>query len=1107
MHLSVRTSQSIEDNDAPVNPDQSPADMLMLSFTDSDLACMASAYSSQQNSNHSLRLTSLAPLKHPLSVDLYIEQVASHAKIIVVRLLGGYEWWKYGVDEFARIAREKNIALIIVPGCAPDPRLAEFSTASPEIIAAVDRCLAQGGAENANRVLSCMQTIIAGDIPPLPVAHIISAGALYREVSALPNMLGRATIIFYRAHFLAADTAPIDGLLEALAQQGISTRAFMVASLKDTSALFALKEDVRNYPPDILIDATAFSAGSDAHPLAAMAVPILQVALANASFSLWEQSSRGLSTTDLAMHVVLPEADGRVFTRAISFKTETLKDAKTEFTHIAHIPEPSRINYVAKLASNWVRLAKKNTSDRRIALILSDYPDRAGRSAYAVGLDGPQSAVNIMQLLNMQGYVISNIPDSAGKLLVALQSIKNETYSMADYRKRFDALPIDNQETIINAWGRPEDDAFFKQEAFYLPCVRHGNMIIALQPDRGSWLDRKTGYHDNNMPPRHGYLAFYWWLHDSAKIDALIHLGTHGNLEWLPGKSVGLSNKCWPEIVLGAMPVIYPYIVSDPGEAAQAKRRVSAVILSHLTPPLIPVTLSPELAALETLVDEYSGADGLDARRMKLLREEIIHRARQSGLSDAEKTGDEASLMAALETHLCDIKEQRVGNGLHIFGSAPEPKALAAMVEVLHEISGSLVNKNSIAISLVDAAKSEEKNLLAALDGKFIMPSPGGSPVRGRLDILPTGRNMVTIDPRMIPTPTAATIGKRSAEEFIRRYVQDHGDWPKHVVIDIWGSATLRNGGDEIAQALTLMGVNPLWDNASGRITGFELIANEEMAWPRVDVSLRISGLFRDMFANLITLFDDAARAVSMLEGWHESWRIFGSAPGAYGAGVNALVDSGRWTHRDELGQAYLDASQYAYGRHIDGQAEPVALKECIAAADALIHVQDQREMDVLSGADFADNEGGFAAAAQLLGNTPALYHLDSSRPDKIKARTLAEEISLTLQARALGQEWITGQMRHGYAGAAAFADVVDQLFAFAATTNAVTSAQFDCVFDRYLHDETIRNFIAKENPDALAAIANRFEEAIRRDFWNPLRNSTRVLLDHLRGLNNEEAA
>ncbi|MDE3038565.1 MAG: cobaltochelatase subunit CobN, partial [Pseudomonadota bacterium] len=612
-------------------------------------------------------------------------------------------------------------------------------------------------------------------------------------------------------------------------------------------------------------------------------------------------------------------------------------------------------------------------------------------------------------------------------------------------------------------------------------CVRYGNIVVALQPDRGSRLDRKSGYHDAKMPPRHGYLAFYWWLRDVASVNALIHLGTHGNLEWLPGKSVALSSACWPEIALGPMPVIYPYIVSDPGEAAQAKRRIAAVTLSHLTPPLMPVALSPDLAALEMLVDEYSSADGLDARRMKLLRGEIIHRARRCGLPG----DDDNALMNALESHLCDIKEQRVGDGLHIYGrDAPDaPPRFAGCGE--HEM----------------------RNLLAALDGRFVMPGPGGSPVRGRLDILPTGRNMVTIDPRMVPTPTAAAIGRRAAEEFVRRYMQDHGDWPKSVVIDAWGSATLRNGGDEIAQALYLMGAQPSWDNASHRVTGFEILPENALAWPRIDVSLRISGLFRDMFANLITLFDDAARAVAKLEGRPPEWRIFGSAPGTYGAGVSGLIDNGCWSSRKELGQAYLSASQFAYGRDADGQAQPAALKQRIASAQAFLHVQDQRETDVLSGADFADAEGGFAAAAGLLGADPALYHLDTSRPQAIKARTLAEEISLTLQARALGQNWIAGQMRHGYAGAASFADVVDQLFAFAATTNAVAPAQFEAVFDAYVHDETVRHFIARANPEALLAIAGRFDEAIRRGLWNPLRNSTRTLLDSLHGTNSEVAA
>ena len=1064
MHLSVKNAQSLDENDAPVNPDQSPADILVLSFTDSDLACMAEAY--KRDNATSLLLTSLAPLKHPLSIDLYIEQVAQHAKIILVRLLGGYDWWRYGVDELAHMAREKNIPLILVPGCTPDPRLTKLSTAPQQIITAIDTCLAQGGTHNAAQVLTCLQDLLNGKTTvPTPIKT--ENGALYRtnSLTTCNSQLATALILFYRAHALAADTAPIDALLESLAARGITARAFMVTSLKDPLALAALHADLASHAPDILIDATAFSAGSNAHPLADAGVPILQVALANTSTQAWNESKRGLSTTDLAMHVVLPEADGRIFTRAISFKEETGTDDGTQHNRVTHTPEPTRIDYVADLATAWIHLAKTPAPNRRIALILSDYPDRTGRSAYAVGLDGPQSATEILQLLANHHYtVIPSVAErSSFRGVRSLGYARNDnTYSLQSYLTRFHSLPLAQQSELTAAWGAPESDPFFRDHAFHLPCTLHGNITVALQPDRGSKQDRKSGYHDATTPPRHGYLAFYWWLRDTQQIDALIHLGTHGNLEWLPGKSVALSESCWPEIVLGATPVIYPYIVSDPGEAAQAKRRISAVTMSHMTPPLMPVSLSPELAELETLVDEFSSADGLDARRMKLLREEILHRARRIGLPGTD-SNDEATLLTSLESHLCDIKEQRVGDGLHIFG---------------HD------------------APNETRNLLAALDGKFIMPGPGGSPVRGRLDIFPTGRNMVTMDPRMIPTKTASTIGKRGAEEFIRRYMQDHGDYPKRVVIDLWGSATLRNGGDEIAQALYLMGVECIWDDASHRVSGFTLIDTE---WPRVDVSLKISGLFRDMFSNLITLFDDAAKAVAQLENWKPEARIFGAAPGTYGSGVNPLIDNGRWTQRGELGQAYLDASQFAYGRDEDGIANPTALKSRIASADALIHIQDQREMDVLSGADFADAEGGFAAAATLLGADPSLYHLDTSRPEHIKARTLAEEISLTLQARALNADWIAGQMRHGYAGAASFADAVDQLFAFAATTNSVAPAQFDGIFDAYVHDENVREFMARENPDALQAIVDRLREAINRGMWNPLRNSVWTQLDILK--------
>ncbi len=1109
MHLSVRHAQALDAEEAPVNPEQQPADILVLSFTDSDLAAIAAAFHAAPTASPSLALTNLAPMRHPLSVDLYIEQVASQAKVILARLLGGHDWWPYGAEELARLARQRGIALLLLSGDGRhDERLTALSTVAPAVTGAAQACFDHGGTANIAALLHLLRSLARGETPAPPVAVAVPPAGLYRAETATVPCLGQALLLFYRSHYLAADTAPIDALVLALAERGLEARACMLTSLKDKTALAALRTIIGDTAPDVILDATAFSAGDGLHPLAGYGVPILQCALANTPEAAWAASTRGLSASDLAMHVVLPEADGRIFTRAVSFKGEAGFDAATQYRRIAHNPLPDRIAYVADLAQAWVRLGKTAPRQRRLALVLSDYPDRQGRQGYAVGLDAPQSALEILHLLHGAGYMLGDLPPDAQALMSRLG--ETEFYPLARYRQRLAALPADLRDAICAAWGEPEQDGDHRPQGFSIRAARLGHLVAALQPDRGGKADRRSDYHDPALPPRHGYLAFYWWLRDVAGIDALIHLGTHGNLEWLPGKNVALSAACAPEAALGPVPVVYPYIVCDPGEAAQAKRRLAAVALSHLTPPLAPVTLAPGLAELEMLVDEYSAADGLDARRMRHLRGEIVARARQAGLPGAnEAAADEEAVLALLETQLCDIKEQRVGDGLHVFGQAPPPEQLAGMAAAMAEAAGGAADQMAIAARLREAAANEAHGLLTALSAGFVAPGPGGSPVRGRLDILPTGSNMVSVDPRLLPTPTAHVIGQRAAAEFVHRYLQDHGDWPRRVMLDLWGSASLRNGGDEIAQALCLMGVMPRWNTATGRVDGFEILAPDAMQWPRIDVCLRISGLFRDIFATIITLFDDAVRAVARLPEPDDvnplagatrglegealraaTWRIFGNAPQAFGAGLTDLLDRGAWQKRDELGAAYIAASRYAYGRDAFGLPQQAALEQRISSSDALIHMQDQRISDVLSHADFADAEGGFAAAAAALGARPALYHVDSSRVNALKVRSLAEEISLTLQARALNPHWIAGQMRHGYAGGAALADTVDQLFAFAASTDAVQPGQFEALYAAYCSAPEVSDFLAQHNPAAQAAMQARFAEAIRRGLWNPRRNA-----------------
>ena len=582
------------------------------------------------------------------------------------------------------------------------------------------------------------------------------------------------------------------------------------------------------------------------------------------------------------------------------------------------------------------------------------------------------------------------------------------------------------------------------------------------------------------LAPPHAYFAFYLWLRRVETIDAMIHLGAHGTLEWLPGKSAALSSDCAPEIILGPTPVVYPFIVNNPGEAAQAKRRIGAVTLGHCTPLLVEAGPHGAAQDLESLFDEYAEAQDLDPRRARAIAKLILEKAGESGLEQecsASGLEPEAALKA-LDAWLCDLKELRIGDGLHIYGR--EGSADAA------------------------SAAGERRGLLQALAGRFVEPGPGGAPSRGRLDVFPTGRNLFGIDPRAVPTRNAWEIGRRTADEVIARYAQDHGEWPKRIVLDLWGSATMRTGGDDIAQALALLGVRPQWDHASNRVNGFEILPLALIGRSRVDVTLRISGLFRDVFASQIALMHQAVRAVAGLDeppdenplaGQTAPLRIFGAAPGRYGIGLTRTLAESAWMQRGELGAAYLKATSHSYGAEGEGAAATSAFAQRVATADAFVHAQDMAGQDVLDSDAFAEHEGGFAAAAGAAGRTPALYHVDTTRPDMSVVRPLRQEIARVLRGRAINPRWLAGQMRHGHRGASEITETLDNLFAYAAMTDAVESRQFDLLFDATLGNERVRDFLVDANPLAAQSMAARFDEAARRGFWLSRRNSSAQIL------------
>ncbi|RWC69722.1 MAG: cobaltochelatase subunit CobN [Mesorhizobium sp.] len=1154
MHILTTTSASLDDLAEPVDLRQTPADIVALSFTDSDLAGLAAAWKADADRLPSMRLAALRDLRHPMSVDLWIDSVARHAKVILVRILGGNDWWRYGCDQLAVIARERGIKLALLPGESHDEdlRLIEASTLPRAELDGLLGYFREGGPANMSALvhrlagLAGQDTSVASPVS-VPKAGYYQSGLGVAEEPDL-SMVGAPVvpILFYRSMLLAADVAPIDALAEALRSQGLAAVPVFVSSLKDPGSLAFVENAIASLKPAAIITATAFASGAEpgVETLFDRAgVPVFQVIVATTRRDVWENNQRGLAPADLAMHVVLPELDGRILAGAISFKGESDVDPALGHRALANRPEPDRVTQVAKRVAAFIRLRETSRAERKLAILIPDYPSAPGRTGYAVGLDVPSSVLVMLHDLSEQGYAVDGIPQTPRELLDLLER-GDSGLGFDDYRAFSIELPTSAIAAVDAAWGRADQETGLreappsvlpdisptrgeivpasplspiskvKERAAKLPisplvgemsgrteggaqapastnfpfrAATFGNITVALAPDRGRSADRRADYHDPTLPPRHALIAFGLWLRKSLGVHALIHVGAHGTLEWLPGKTVALSENCFPEIVTGSLPVIYPFIVSNPGEAAQAKRRIAAVTLGHLPPPLAGAGLDEHQHKLERLVDEYAQADGLDRRRRDRLARLIVETAQKTGLASeagVAKTDAPDEALRRIDAWLCDLKDFAIKDGLHIYGRAPEGEPDAMRRQ---------------------SAEAEKSALFAALDGCHVKAGPAGAPARGRSDVLPTGRNLFTSDPRTMPTPTAYDLGKAAAEEVVRGYLQSHGDWPRSLVIDLWGSASLRTGGEEIAQGLALMGCRPQWDTATGRITGIEVLPPAMLGRPRVDVTWRISGLFRDMFPTQIALIDAAANAVAARDEDDSenplaaktradgkiSPRIFGTSPGTYGAGVEDLLSRGDWSARDEIGRAYLDATSHAYGgAGGEGVSAPGAFEGRIAEADLLVHTGDDPGRDILEGSADVAFIGGFSAALAALGRNADVIVLDTTDPQKPKPRSVGEAVSRVVRARAVNARFISGQMRHGPRGASEFAETVDRLVGFAETTHAISGALIEAVHDAYLGDPDVRAFILRENPAAAKVIAERFLSARRRGLWHPLRNS-----------------
>jgi cobaltochelatase CobN len=1216
--------------DGVIFVEQQPAPIVVLTAADTDIQTLAAATAQLPDDFPAIRVVNLLQLQQQLTIDTYAEDVLAHAQVMIVRLIGGQAYWSYGLDVVKVIAQETGATLIVVPGDEhPDPALMSHSTAAFGLANQVWRYFIEAGVENYQNLLKFVAIKLldyeTGCEPPQAVPRV----GLLRSIEVhdpAPLKTLRVGIIFYRAHYLSGNTAVIDALCNALAERQLTPIPIFISSLKEPDVQAELIRYC-DQGVEVLLNTTSFALASletdtpKVELWETLDVPVLQVILSGGTREQWEAGTQGLTPRDMAMNVALPEVDGRIITRAVSFKAVQTQNPQLQTDVVVYEPERSRIEFVADLAARWVKLRQTPPHERKIALILANYPNRDGRLANGVGLDTPASCLEILKALQAEGYEVGEIPRNSDALMQLLTAgITNDPewwdlrtvrqlLSLQDYQTHFQALPIAVQTGIQTRWGSPLD-----QDGFPIAGIQFGNVFVGIQPARGYDLDPTLNYHAPDLEPTHAYLAFYRWVKSSFGAHAIVHVGKHGNLEWLPGKSIALSENCYPEAVFGAMPHFYPFIVNDPGEGSQAKRRSQAVILDHLTPPMTRAELYGSLHQLEGLIDEYYEAQTLDPSRVALIRDRLVQLIRQENLHKdlgiETELLDDAALAAVLTTadgYLCELKEAQIRDGLHIFGQCPEGRLLRDLtmaiarnpnanrlgltraiaqdwhldfdplianlgdalephphpnlqscriigdaVEIIEAYGADLVEALILGSELPAIGEQTRQelawvgdrllpslrqtdreiiNLLRGLDGRYIPSGASGAPTRGRPEVLPTGRNFYSVDIRAIPTETAWDLGRKAAEVLVERYTQDHGEYPKTLGLSIWGTSTMRTGGDDLAEALALLGVQPVWDGVSRRVIDFEILPLSLLGRPRVDVTLRISGFFRDAFPNLIDLFDSAVNAVANLDepadqnplaaqvkqeqvrweseglgveeaGVRSRYRIFGSKPSAYGAGLQGLIESQNWDSDADLARAYINWSAYAYTGNAEGKSAPEAFTQRLGTLQIVLQNQDNREHDLLDSDDYYQFQGGLSAAVKSVSGTlPEIYFGDHSRIAQPKVRKLSEEIARVYRARVVNPKWIAGAMRHGYKGAFEMAATVDYLFAYDATTHCVEDFMYEGVAQAYVLDPAVQDFIQRSNPWALRDMSERLLEAHQRGLWKDVGTE---MIEKLRSLVHE---
>ncbi|MGB6038971.1 MAG: cobaltochelatase subunit CobN [Gordonia sp. (in: high G+C Gram-positive bacteria)] len=1137
------------------------------------------------------------------SNDAELTAAVEDANLVVVRLLGSpHDLW----PGLAAV-RDRGTPVVVLGGeQEPNAELMEISTVPMGVAAQAHRYLAEGGPNNLAQLHAFLSDTILltgeGFEAPEPIPNW---GFVDRK--PIDNQRPRVGVLFYRAHQASGNTAFAHALADAIdaTGQAVGLPIFAGSLRSAPDDLFDALGTLDALIVTVLaaggsVPATASAGGDDeawdVARMAALDIPILQGLCLTSSRAEWEASDDGVTPLDSASQIAIPEFDGRIITAPFSFK-------EIDDRGLPHyVADPERANRVARIAVNHARLRAVGNAEKKLAVMLSAYPTKHARIGNAVGLDTPVSAIRVLRRLRDEGYdlggdnPVTRLLDSdddtrAGDALIhaliaaggqdeewltsAQLTDAHVRITKAEYDEWTADLPTDLREATVDAWGESPGSLFVNDSGeLVLATLQAGNVVILIQPPRGFGENPVAIYHDPDLPPSHHYLGAYRWIEHGFGADAIIHLGKHGSMEWLPGKNAALSASCGPDAALGSLPLIYPFLVNDPGEGAQAKRRAHAVIVDHLIPPMARAEAYGDIARLEQLLDEHANIAAMDPAKLPAVRGEIWQLMRSAemhrdlGLEERPEDTEFDDFLLHVDGWLCEIKDAQIRDGLHVLGAAPTGEARVNLVlailraaQVWGGVGNALPGLRS-ALGLAEGAELAEVNAVEAqarrlveqmeqanwdptvvaslhddvgvqsvltfaaeqvvprlaqttdeldaithaLNGGFIPAGPSGSPLRGLVNVLPTGRNFYTVDPRAIPSRLAWQTGQAMADSLIARHLDETGTYPKSVGLSVWGTSAMRTSGDDIAEVLALLGVRPEWDEASRRVSRLTVISPADLGRPRIDVTVRISGFFRDAFPHVVAMLDDAVAMVVNLDEDAEtnfpranyladltvhgdkrraSTRIFGSKPGSYGAGILQVIESGSWRDDADLAEVYTAWGGFAYGRDLDGAPAADDMRANYRRITVAAKNVDSLEHDIADSDDYFQYHGGMVATVRALtGSDPKAYVGDSTTPDAIRTRTLSEETARVFRARVVNPRWIAAMQRHGYKGAFELAATVDYLFGFDATAGVVHDWMYEKLSHEYVLDETNREFLRTSNPWALRGIVERLHEAAERGLW-----------------------